>query len=201
MLPWNRSEFALSTTDVARALLGSLLVHNVSYDGSEHQLVVRIVETEAYLGPEDAASHARFGKTNRSKTMFGQVGRAYVYFTYGVHWMFNVVAYRNCPAGAVLIRAGEPVSGEDIMRQFRPVRQRKQLTNGPAKLCQALGITGEYDGLDLCITGNSIWLAHSPSSDAFTVKTGPRIGLGSCSEPWLSQPYRYWIDGNEFVSR
>jgi DNA-3-methyladenine glycosylase len=132
--------------------------------------------------------------------MFGKAGFAYVYFTYGMHWMFNVVTGREGEANAVLIRALEPLEGEMMMARHRQ-RPRRQWTNGPAKLAQALAIDGELNGANLCKPGSAIWIEMLPDVADSAVAVGPRIGLGQTPEPWRSVPWRYWIEGNPFVSR
>jgi DNA-3-methyladenine glycosylase len=159
------------------------------------------VETEAYLGPEDRASHARSGKTRRNSVMFGQVGHAYVYFTYGMHWMLNVSAHRNQVAGAVLLRAVEPVRGLETMRERRGGRPDGELTNGPAKLCQAFGITGGLDGVDLCDSEGPLFITIGEPVPESDVQSGPRIGVDYAGAPWRERPMRFWIRGNRFVSR
>ena len=132
--------------------------------------------------------------------MFGPAGRAYVYFTYGMHWMFNVVTGQEGEANAVLIRALEPLEGEPLMSRHRG-RPRTEWTDGPAKLAQALAIDKDLNGAQLCAHAGVIWIEDEPVVPDERVATGPRIGLGSTPEPWLSMPWRYWIKDNGFVSR
>ncbi len=186
------------TDKVAQALLGARLLR-VLPDGS--RLIGRIVETEAYLGPDDGASHARRGRTPRTEVMFGPVGHAYVYFTYGMHWMLNVVARRNLAAGAVLIRAVEPLEGVEIMRLHRNGRPDRELTNGPAKLAQALNVTGAQNRLDLCDPAGPLLIAQALPGWDHQVSAGPRIGIQYAPEPWRSRPLRFWIKDSQFVSR
>jgi len=183
---------------VARALLGARLARTLS-DGQ--RLIGRIVETEAYFGPADGASHARSGRTPRTEVMFGPLGHAYVYFTYGMHWLLNVVARRNHPAGAVLLRAVEPLEGIQAMRRLRNGRPDNELTNGPAKLCQAFGVTGELNMADLSNPAGPLCILPGPAVPDSAVATGPRIGINSAPEPWRSRPLRYWLQDNHFVSR
>ena len=188
-----RAFYARPTPEVARHLLGRHLVHG--------DLVARIVETEAYLGPDDRASHARSGQTRRNAIMFGPVGHAYVYFTYGLHWMLNATAHRNQAAGAVLLRAVEPLHGLPAMRLHRSGVADRDLTNGPAKLCQALGVTGDLNGADLCDPAGPLTLAPGEPVAEDEVASGPRIGVDYAGQPWRGQPLRFWIRGNPYVSR
>jgi DNA-3-methyladenine glycosylase len=131
--------------------------------------------------------------------MFGPPGFAYVYFTYGMHWMFNVVTGVQDQANAVLIRALEPTEGLEQMRALRG-RSDFELTNGPAKLAQALDIDKTFNGADLCAAGE-VWIEEGPGGNIGDVSCGPRIGLGKTPDPWFSMPWRYWIKGNKYVSR
>ena len=142
-----RSFFARDSRDLAPDLLNKLLV----YDDSEFgQLAVRLVEVEAYAGDEDPGSHAFRGETPRNRVMFGPPGRLYVYFTYGMHWCSNVVCGEAGWASAVLLRGAAPVEGIDVMRDRRHAARRdRDLCSGPARLTQALGITGARNGADL----------------------------------------------------
>ncbi len=197
-----RPFFARPSRQVAQELLGKRLVRLL--DGQ--RISGRIVETEAYCDTEerDLACHgdrANAGRpTKRTAVMFGPPGHAYVYFTYGMHWMFNIVTGNPEQANAVLIRALEPEEGIGLMRDFRR-RPDAELSNGPAKLAQALAIDDRFNGLDLCDENASIWIEMArPVSDREIIR-GPRIGLGKTPEPWYSAPWRYWIAGNPFVSR
>lgn len=186
---------------VARELLGKRLVRRLS----GQRVAGKIVETEAYCDSDepDLACHGTSNQgrpTKRTAIMFGRAGIAYVYFTYGMHWMFNVVTGRQGEANAVLVRALEPLEGEAIMARRRG-RSRRQWTNGPAKLAQALAIDGDLNGADLCEPDGAIWLEDGPAVPDSAVAIGPRIGLGGTPEPWRSMPWRYWIKENLFVSR
>lgn len=193
----SRSFYARPTRQLAQALLGCVLVHRC--DG--HTLSGRIVETEAYIGETDLACHARAGRTARTAVMYGRPGLAYVYFTYGVHWLFNVVCEREDFPAAVLIRALEPLTGVAVMQAQRPAaRSLCALTNGPAKLCQALRIEGTLNGVDLCDPHSALWLEAGERPPTRSVGRGPRVGLGQTPEPWLSKPWRYWIDEHPCVS-
>ena len=197
-----RGFFARPAREVAQDLLGTLLVREL--DGIRLSGV--IVETEAYCDADerDLACHgdrANEGRpTKRTAVMFGPPGFAYVYFTYGMHWMFNIVTEAPGKANAVLIRALEPVEGLEQMRKHRK-RPDSELSNGPAKLAQALAVDGTINGVDLCAPSTGLWLERGPVAAGWSIETGPRIGLGSTPEPWYSMPWRYWISDNPFVSR
>jgi DNA-3-methyladenine glycosylase len=150
----------------------------------------RIVEAEAYLGPDDLASHARFGRTARNAVMFGPGGRAYVYLCYGIHEMFNVVAGVDGEAGAVLIRALEPVAGID---------GGAGAARGPGKLTRALGITREHNGADLSADPRLYIAAGAPVA-AERIAVGPRVGVDYAGA-WIEAPLRFWVAGHPSVSR
>ena len=176
---------------VARDLLGAILEHH-SADGVASG---RIVETEAYLGPDDPACHAVAGRTERTWHLHGPPGVAYVYFIYGVHWCFNAVTREEGHGSAVLVRAVAPVSGLALMRERRPAARRDvDLTNGPGKLCQALGIDGALDGSRLDRRPLRI-LAGDPVADADVAVT-PRIGVSRAAD-W---PLRWFVRGDPYVS-
>src|SRR5512135_2758607 len=149
-----RSFFARPTRQLAQALLGCRLVRR--WEGQ--RLSGMIVEAEAYIGETDLACHARFGRTPRNTVMYGLPGFAYVYFTYGMHWMLNVVSEREDFPAAVLIRALEPREGIDLMQAARGPRPIGDLTNGPAKLCQALRIDRGMNGVDLTDARGELWI-------------------------------------------
>ena len=182
---------------VARQLLGRLLVVR-SRDGTRVSGI--IVETEAYRGPEDRASHAYGGRrTNRTETMYRTGGTAYVYFVYGMYHQFNVVTNVRDAPHAVLVRALEPVEGIARMRRRRPGRADHDLTNGPGKLCAALGISRNLDGADLL--GPRVWLEEGRREvRASQIAVGPRVGIDYAQE-WADKPWRFWIKGNPYVSR
>ncbi len=186
-----RSFYARQTDVVAQELLGKVLVRELS----EGMLSGRIVETEAYFGPGDPASHASKGKTPRNEVMFGSPGRAYVYFTYGMHYLFNVVTEEEGVPGAVLIRALEPLEGMSIMQRKRGTKKLKELASGPAKLTQAFSIDLAFNRWDLT-RRDKLYLADAGSSSFKVVKTA-RIGVPL--DP--SDNFRYYIEGNTFVSR
>jgi len=192
-----RAFYAEDTVAVARALLGTFLVHR----SPEGTTVGRIVETEAYLGRLDPASHAHKGETARNRAMFGPPGHVYVYFIYGVHWCCNVV---TAPAGvgeAVLLRALEPVEGLEVMSARRRTEVERNLCSGPGKLVQAMGITREHDGADLVRGPLGIWdrASWSPppgSSWDEAVATSARVGITKAAD----LPLRFLLRGNPHVS-
>jgi DNA-3-methyladenine glycosylase len=187
-----KSFFARDTEIVARELLGAILECRTS-DGVASG---KIVETEAYVGEHDLACHAAAGRTKRTAPLYGPPGIAYVYFIYGVHWCVNAVTRAVDQPSAVLIRALEPLDGIDIMRQRRPAARRDlDLTNGPGKLCEALGITGKHNWLPLQKPPLRI-LRGETLADSRVNRT-PRIGITQCRD-W---PLRWVIRDNPFVSR
>ncbi|MGH2617429.1 MAG: DNA-3-methyladenine glycosylase [Thermomicrobiales bacterium] len=185
----DRAFYARPTLDVAQALLGQIVV-SVTAEGRTSG---RIVETEAYLGADDLASHAARLKNGRVEVMWGEPGIAYVYRSYGIHAMLNVVAEPMGVTGAVLIRALEPIDGIDLMRQRRGVDDGRLLCSGPGRLCQALGIGLDMHGTDL-VTSDRLWIAVGQS--ALTISTSSRIGISRGQE----HPWRFWITGNLHVS-
>jgi DNA-3-methyladenine glycosylase len=195
--PLGRAFFDRATDEVARALLGAWVVCATPEGLSGGP----IVETEAYGGPEDLASHARAGLTRRTTPMFGEVGHAYVYLVYGMHECLNVVAYSGAAAGAVLIRAIAPVMGVDEIRRRRgrPTDPTYRLCSGPAMVCQGLGVDRSFDGHDLTL-GEGLWLARAADESGFDIATGSRIGVDYAGE-WAARPWRFWIAGNRSVSR
>ena len=174
---------------MARALLGCILHSRLGGAATSG----RIVETEAYLGPDDLASHTATRKTGNVTAMSGPPGIAYVYRSYGIHAMLNVVAKQDGQTGAVLIRALEPLTGQELMRHRRGVDPERLLCAGPGRLCQALGITLAYHGTDL-LTSNRLWLTtgHPPPS----ISVSGRIGITRGTE----HPWRFFETGSRFVS-
>jgi DNA-3-methyladenine glycosylase len=160
----------------------------------------RIVEVEAYIGTDDEASHARFGKTNRNAAMFGPPGHAYVYLIYGVHHCLNVVTEKTDQAAAILLRALEPEEGIEIQQQNRGNRPFKTLTNGPGKLCQALDIDLRFDGADLCAPDAALWIEDAPALADDAVVASPRINVTG-DERARTVPWRWHIKDNPWVSR
>jgi DNA-3-methyladenine glycosylase len=181
--------YSIPAYTAARALLGMRLVRLIN----GQRLVGRISETEAYQGEEDRACHARAGRTPRTAPLYGPPGLAYIYFTYGMHWMLNVVCEARDYPAAVLIRAVEPLEGLDEIRRRRQDKPRQIWTDGPAKLCQAFGIDGTLNGLDLTQQNGQLWIeSGQPLLDA-QVACGPRVGIGYAQEPWLSIPWNFRI--------
>jgi DNA-3-methyladenine glycosylase len=185
-----RSVFDRPTLTVARELLGQRLVRLEPDGGRSAGL---IIETQAYVGSQDQGSHARAGRTRRNASMWGPPGHAYVYFTYGMHWMLNVVTEAEGFPAAVLIRALLPVEGVGRMRQRRRGKPDHALTDGPAKLCQALDVDSHLDGHDLCQPGARLFIEAQPPVSNQVVTTGPRVGLNLVPEPWKSRSWRFRI--------
>jgi DNA-3-methyladenine glycosylase len=181
--PLPRNFYDRPTLIVARELLGARL--NCTLNGV--RLAGIIVEAEAYIGEQDLGCHAKAGKTKRTSVMYGPPGHAYVYFTYGMHWMLNIVTERLGFPAAVLIRAMEPVDGVNIITTRRQGRD----TAGPAKLTQALGIDGALNGVDLCDAASGLWIAAGVPIAEDDIITGPRVGLYTVPEPWKSMPWRF----------
>ena len=175
---------------VAPRLLGALLTCG--------SITVRLTEVEAYAGESDPGSHAFRGRTPRTEVMFGPPGRAYVYFTYGMHWCLNVVTGPAGEAGGVLLRAGKVVSGLELARYRRPGVPDRDLCRGPARLCRTLAVTGELGGVDLLDDGSALRLSFpvdAPGPDQ--VRTGPRVGVAGAGAP---TPWRFWTADEPTVS-
>lgn len=188
-----RSFYEQNTLEVARQLLGKYLVRQ----HAEGATVGRIVETEAYVGPEDKACHAARGRTPRTEVMFGEPGHAYVYFIYGFHYMLNIVTEREGFPAAVLIRAVEPVRGIRLMKRRRGTDEPRKLASGPGKLCQAFAIDRTLNGGDMC--GNVLYVRDGGEPPPKIITT-PRIGVDYAAE-WKHKPFRFLINGNAFVSK
>jgi DNA-3-methyladenine glycosylase len=181
---------------VARELLGKLLVVPAR-DGRRVSGI--IVETEAYCGPMDRAAHSYGGRrTKRTETMYGVGGTAYVFFVYGMYNQFNVVTNVADAPHAVLIRALEPAEGIELIRKRRHGQPDHNLTNGPGKLCIALGIDRRLDAADLL--GDRVWLEDAAQSPRSRIRSGPRVGIDYAQE-WVDKPWRFWLKGNPHVSR
>ena len=196
-----RERLALPTPQAARSLLGWLVVS----ESDGQRAAGRIVETEAYAGPEDRASHARAGLTGRTAPMFGPPGHAYVYLVYGMHECLNVVAHPAASAGAVLLRALEPVEGIELMRarRGRPQETAARLAAGPARLCQALAVDRGLSGHDL-LAGVRLWLEPAAKGEEVveeSVASGARVGVAYAGDDWAGRPWRFWLRGHPSVSR
>jgi DNA-3-methyladenine glycosylase len=189
ILRLDRDFFQRDTVLVARELLG---MQFVCIDQGD-RLVGIVTETEAYRGEDDLACHARAGLTARTAVMYGPPGHVYTYFTYGMHWLINIVTEIEGYPGAVLIRGLAPTLGLKKISQRRKARPRSEWTNGPAKVCQAFGIDKTHNGMDICTTDSYIFVEKRPPISDSCVTYGPRVGLNNVPEPWKSMPWRYQI--------
>lgn len=181
-----------NTLTVARELLGKLLVHQ-SEEGTTSGI---IVETEAYLSIDDPACHAFRGMTKRNSVMFGPPGRAYVYFIYGNHYCFNVVTSKEGIGEAVLIRALEPLEGLDLMIKRRGAGHSiYNLTSGPGKLCAAMAISRKHNGISLLTL--PLFIADGKKIKDDQIGISGRIGIKEARD----KPWRFFLEGNPFVSR
>ena len=220
--PFPRALLVADADTAARHLLGARLVRGSGPDARAG----RIVEVEAYAGPEDLASHARFGRTKRNAVMFGRPGVAYVYLVYGMYHCLNVVTEPTGSAAAVLVRAVAPVSGVAQMRaarmscaaereagrvargveQSRPDRRRLEtmpaarLASGPGLVCAAFSIGRADDGMDLCDPASDLRLEIAGEDPPLEAVAGPRVGIDYAAEPWLSRPWRIFVAGHASVS-
>lgn len=202
----DRSFYTRDTLTVSKELLGKVLVHQTK----DYTVAGRIVETEAYLGPEDKAAHSYGGKvTPRVKIMYNQGGFSYIFTIYGMYHCFNIVTEKQGKPQAALIRALEPVQNLDFMalRRFGKLhselagRQQKELTNGPGKLCIAMGMNKEQNKIDMC-TRNGIddIYVYDDGYHGFEVATSPRINI-DYAEEYIDKPWRFFIKGNKYVSK
>jgi DNA-3-methyladenine glycosylase len=186
----SRAFYRRGSRVVAPELLGKVLVHG--------DLRARIVEVEAYCGAEDPGSHAFRGMTKRNATMFGPPGGLYVYFTYGMHWCANAVCGEVGEGVAVLLRAAEPLDGLDEMRARRPAaRVDRDLCRGPARLCQAFGIDGTFDGADLVRADQRVTIVDDGTPPPDDPVVGTRIGLSTGAE----LPLRWCVRGDRHLSK
>ena len=186
-----RSFYFRPTLTVAKDLLGQFIVRN--YRG--RKLIGKIVEVEAYRGSIDPASHAYRGKTKRNEVMFREGGHLYVYFTYGMHFCANVVTQKEGIAEAVLIRGVEPLFGLEVMKRLRGRNvSTVNLTNGPAKFCQAFGIERRHNGLSLL--GNEVFLVHRRRIPRSKLGVSTRIGIRN----GVDKKWRFFVKGNPWVS-
>ena len=184
--PLPREFYARPTLTVARELLGMRLVRvleGVRLSGS-------IIETEAYIGETDLGCHAKAGQTRRNAVMYVPPGHAYVYFTYGMHWMLNAVTEREGFPAAVLLRAILPLEGQEVIR----LRRQGRDSLGPAKLTQALGIDGTSNGVDLTDPRGGLWIEAGPPVAESAILTGARVGLYTVPEPWKSMAWRFRVE-------
>ena len=189
-----RSYYARDSITAAKDLLGKYLVHA----SPEGETVGKIVETEAYRGPVDAAAHSFNGKsTARTKVMFGPGGFAYVYLIYGMHYCFNIVTGPEQFPEVVLLRALEPINGIDLMKKRRRTDKPTNLCSGPGKLCAAMGITKEHYGIDLC--GDTLFLLTGEYVKEETVAATPRINIDYAGEA-VAYPWRFIIKDSPFLS-
>ncbi len=187
-----RDFFNRNTLALARDLLGKRLVRLEN----GQRLAGYILEAEAYRGEEDLGCHARAGFTPRTSIMYGEPGHAYIYFTYGMHWMLNFVAEQEGFPAAVLIRAIQPCEGMEVIAERRKGQPPARWTDGPAKICQALNITGDLNGIDLCAPDAEIFVENGLPDDVISeqhITVGPRVGLFTVPEPWKSMPWRFML--------
>lgn len=194
LTPLPRSFYEGEVVDVARAMIGTVLVH-VTPQGT---VAGRIVESEAYRGPEDLAAHSSGGRrTKRTEAMFGPAGHAYMFRLYGMHWAFNTVCAAAGTPHAVLVRAVEPLLGADLMASRRGVpADSTRLSNGPGKVCAALDLSAAAYGTDLCAPSAMLFLA---AGTAGKVGSSPRINIDYAGA-WIAKPWRFYERGNRWVS-
>ena len=189
MRPLDREFYRRDSRAVAPDLLGKVVVAGERRG--------RIVEVEAYCGPEDPAAHSYRGPTARNATMFGPPGHLYVYFSYGMHWCCNPVCGDDDEGVAVLLRALEPLAGLEAMRAARGGVRDRDLCRGPARLCEALGITGTLDGADLVTGDRGVSIVDDGTPPPADPAVGPRIGITRGAD----SPWRWWVPDSPWVSR
>ncbi|MGW5723889.1 DNA-3-methyladenine glycosylase [Amycolatopsis sp. NPDC003865] len=190
---FTRDELALDPVDLAQLLLGSVL----EATGPDGTVGVRLVEVEAYRGEDDPASHCYRGQTPRNAVMWGPAGHLYVYFVYGMHFCANIVGSHDGVAGAVLLRAGEVVTGLDVVRKRRPsARGTGELAKGPAILTSVLRIDRAQNGVDLTDPASPVRLHVGERVPAERIRTGPRVGVAMA----MDTPWRFWDGASAAVS-
>ena len=182
-----RAFYERPVVEVARSLIGKRLVRRMDGD----ILAGIILETEAYDGEQDQACHARSGKTRRNAAMYGPAGYAYIYFTYGMHWLLNCVTGPEEYPAAVLIRALTPVQGLELIARNRQPIAPAHWCDGPAKLTRAFSINGELNGYDLCRGAGELSIMDGIPIPTEDVQATPRIGINYAGEPWKSMPWRF----------
>jgi DNA-3-methyladenine glycosylase len=188
--PLTREDLPHETVALARGLIGKTLVH----DTAEGRLSLRIVETEAYpVG--DAAGHAFVGRTRRNASLFRPFGHAYVYLGYGISWLLNISSETDGVGAGVLLRAGEPIEGVDVMMRRRARGRLTDLTSGPGKLCMAMDVDQRLDGADFFFAGGPLWLGEAPRPTG-EIGVSLRIGITKAAD----RPLRFYERGNPFVS-
>ena len=192
----NHAFFRQDTVELARKLLGCLLVHRTT-DGVAGGM---IVETEAYVGAVDKACHAYQNRSERTEIMYHDGGYAYVYFIYGMHYCFNVVTGPRGEGNAVLIRALEPVLGLDLMQRRRNTKLLQNLCSGPGKVCQAMGITKNEYGTDLCSENSPLRLIRYRHIPDQMIASSPRINVAYAEEA-VAWPWRFYVKDNSYVSK
>ncbi|MGB5951760.1 MAG: DNA-3-methyladenine glycosylase [Ornithinimicrobium sp.] len=194
---WERDALTGSPVEVAPRLLGAVISHN--------GVAVRITEVEAYGGSDDPGSHAFRGPTPRSQIMFGEAGRAYVYFSYGMHHCLNIVCGPTGSAGAILLRGGEVIQGEASARRRRDKARSvphpyRDLARGPARLASAVDVDLNSNGVDVCDPDCSLGLLAGHPVDPASVSTGPRVGVRGPGGDASTYPWRFWVSADPTVS-
>lgn len=190
--PISREFYSQPTLQVARQLLGKILVR---IEDNGERTSGMIIETEAYIGETDLACHARVGLTPRTSVMYGEPGLAYVYFTYGLHWLLNFVTESAGFPAAVLIRSVQPVEGISRIAARRKGIATTHWTDGPAKLTRAFAIGKPFNGYDTCIENPALFVEDAEPIQDYAVTKTPRVGLNSVPEPWKSKPWRFLVTG------
>lgn len=193
-IPISRDFYSRPTLQVARELLGKKLVR---LEENGERTSGMIIETEAYIGEADLACHARSGLTPRTSVMYGKPGLAYVYFTYGMHWLLNFVTEAVGFPAAVLIRAVQPVEGIERISVRRQGIDQRLWTDGPAKLTRAFAIDKAFNGYDTCAENPKLFVEDGKSFPDSSVTKSPRVGLNTVPEPWKSEPWRFRVSQDE----